>query len=318
MKYRIGIDLGGTNIAVGIVNEAYQMIAKTSTPTKRERSAQEIIADMVRMVYALLKEKNLSMEDIIVIGLGVPGIANKETNTIEYANNLAFEDVPFATILSKQLNKRIFFDNDGNAAAWGEFLAGVGKDTNSESLAAITLGTGVGGGLIMNGEIFQGTNYGAAEFGHMVIDCNGLLCSCGRIGCLEAYASATALVEQTKCAMNQNSSSVLWEFSNHNLEQVDGKLLFEAVRLSDITANQIMNQYVQYLSIGVINIINMFQPDILCIGGGISNAGDIIMNPLNKIVQQKIYTRNSKKQTNLCIAKLNNDAGIIGAAFLKK
>lgn len=318
MEYRIGIDLGGTNIAVGIVDQEYQIIAKASTLTKRERSADEIIADIITTVKALLKEKNLSMEDIASIGLGVPGIANKDTKTIEFANNLSFEDVPIASILSEHFQKTVYFDNDGNAAAWGEYLAGVGKGTNSESLVAITLGTGVGGGLILNGEIYQGINYGAAEIGHMVIDYHGLPCSCGREGCFEAYASATALIEQTKQAMNNYLKSILWELCNHNLTKVDGKLLFEAVRLKDRIAIDILDNYIGYLAVGVINIINLFQPDILCIGGGISNAGDILLNPLNKIVQEKIYTRNSAKQTKISIAKLNNDAGIIGAAYLKK
>jgi glucokinase len=318
MEYRIGIDLGGTNIAVGIVDQEYQIIARASTSTKRERSADEIITDIISVVEALLEEKNLSMEDIASIGLGVPGIANKDTKTIEFANNLSFEDIPIASILAHQFQKIVYFDNDGNAAAWGEYLAGVGKGTNSESLVAITLGTGVGGGLILNGEIYQGTNYGAAEIGHMVIDCHGLSCSCGREGCFEAYASATALIEQTKQAMNNNLKSVLWELCNHNIAEVDGKLLFEAVRLKDKTANEILENYIQYLAVGVINIINVFQPDILCIGGGISNAGDILLDPLNKIIRERVYTRNSAKQTQIFIAKLNNDAGIIGAAYLKK
>jgi len=317
MKYRIGIDLGGTNIVAGLVKEDYEIAAKLSTPTKRERKADEIVADMVWLVHNLLEENNIKLGDIHSIGLGVPGTANKETNEVEYTNNLNFDKVPIVHLLEKEFQKKVYFDNDGNAAAWGEYLAGAGKGKKCDSLVAVTLGTGVGGGIILNGEIYQGTNFGAAELGHMVIDYKGIPCNCGRWGCLEMYASATALMEQTKHAMKQHTESLLWKLCEQKPESVNGEVLFAAVRQEDRVAKEVLDQYIQYLSIGIANIINLLQPDILCIGGGISNAGDLFFSLLEKHVKEVVYTKDSKKQTKLSIATLNNDAGIIGAAFLK-
>lgn len=316
MRYRIGIDLGGTNIAAGLVDEEYRIVSKHSVPTKRQASESEIINEIGAMLENLLKLNGTSMKEVISIGIGVPGNANKETKEIEYANNLSFGKTAFAADLSKKLKREILFDNDANAAAWGEYLAGVGKGKAIQSLAAITIGTGIGGGLILNGEIYQGTNYAAAEFGHMVIEGNGIACNCGRRGCLEAYSSATALIKQTRKAMQKQTDSILWELCKYDLEKVEGKTLFEALEKKDALADAIFLEYIKYLGIGVVNIINLFQPDILCIGGGISNVGDRLLNPLIRIAKEQTYTRESKRQTQICIGALKNDAGIIGAAFL--
>lgn len=317
MKYRIGIDLGGTNIAVGLVREDYQILSVRTAKTQREKKEEEIINQIAFCTEELLQKNHLSMEDISSIGIGVPGSANKETGVIEFANNLSFGNVAFAPMLSNRLKKKINFDNDANAAAWGEYLAGVGKGRKVKSLAAITIGTGIGGGFIIDGRIQQGVNYASAEFGHMVIDRNGIECNCGRKGCLEAYASATALIHQTKQAMKTNSSSILWELCCHDLNQVEGKTIFDAIKREDVLAKEVFSQYISYLGTGVVNIINIFQPDILCIGGGISNVKEILLDPLKAIVAKESYARESKKQTDLCIAALNNEAGIIGAAFLE-
>lgn len=316
MNVRIGIDLGGTNIVAGIVAENYSILAKASVPTRRERNAGEIIDDMVHLVEKLVQEQSMTMEDITSIGLGVPGTANKESGLVEYANNLSFDNVPVIAILKERFNKEVFLGNDGNAAAWGEYLAGAGIGLQNGSLVAVTLGTGIGGGIILNGEIFEGTNYGAAEFGHMSIDYKGIPCNCGRVGCFEQYASATAFIEQAKRAMQANKKSALWERCQNELEQVDGKMICAACLAGDPTAVEMVDAYTTYLAVGVTNIINIFQPDLLCIGGGISLAGELIRRPLQEKVAAAVYTRTAKKQTQICIAKLHNDAGIIGAAFL--
>lgn len=314
MNYYIGVDLGGTNIVVGLVSEEYQIIDRCTCPTNLPRPAKAIVDNIAKLIRQLLVKQNITIEDICSIGVGVPGTANKETGMVEYANNLGFYDVPFVSLLKEYFDTKICFDNDGNAAAWGEYLAGCGKGYHS--LIAITLGTGVGGGIVMNDQLYTGSNYAAAEIGHHVICMDGVPCNCGRNGCFEAYASATALIEQTKAAMDLNKESYLWELCEGDINRVEGKILFDAVAKGDNTASMVLEQFIKYLSVGITNLINIFQPDILCIGGGISKAGSIFIEPLIERVNREIYTRNSLKQTKIVIAELDNDAGIIGAAHL--
>lgn len=314
MSYYIGVDLGGTNIVVGLVKEDYQIIDRCSCQTNLPRPAREIVDDIANLIHQLLIKQNIPIEQISSIGVGVPGTANKETGMVEYANNLGFYDVPFVSLLKEHFNTKICFDNDGNAAAWGEYLAGCGKGYHS--LIAITIGTGIGGGIIINDEIYTGINYAAAEIGHHVISMDGIPCNCGRIGCFEAYASATALIKQTKAAMDLDKESYLWELCEGDINRVEGKILFDAVAKGDKTASMVLEQFINYLSVGITNLINIFQPEILCIGGGISKAGSMFIEPLIERVNQESYTRSSSKQTKIVIAELDNDAGIIGAAHL--
>lgn len=316
MKYYIGIDLGGTNIAVGLVGEDAALIHQLSAPTGSGRSAGEIVKDMADLARKVAETGNVSWENIEAVGVGVPGNANQETGMVEYANNLGFYDEPIIAMMQKQLpGKKIRFDNDANAAAWGEYVAGCGKGTSS--MLAVTLGTGIGGGIILNGKLFEGVNYAAGELGHVTIDRNGIPCNCGRKGCFEAYASATALINQTKEAMKANKQSMLWSLCKEDLNLVEGKTLFDGVRSKDQTAVFIFHQYVEYLSAGLVDLINIFQPELICIGGGISKAGDLLLKPLQEIIDREEYARTSVKRTRLAVAKLDNDAGIIGAALLK-
>ncbi len=315
MKYFLGIDLGGTNLVVGLVNEEYKLLDKDSIPTRAGGTSDELITDMRSLADQILRRNKLKLSDIESVGVGVPGTANWDTGIIEFANNLAFSDEPFLPVITAAFEgTKVFFDNDANAAAWGEYLAGSAK--GSDSMVMITLGTGVGGGIILNGKIFEGINYAAGELGHMVIKTDGKYCNCGRRGCFEVYASATALVEQTREAMNENKASVLWELCQGELSKVEGKTLFQGVSQGDATADKVLENFIIYLGAGVINIINIFQPDIICIGGGISNAGDALVGPLKEIIKKESYSRTSKKQPEIVIASLNNDAGLIGAAML--
>lgn len=316
MKYYIGIDLGGTNLVVGLVNEAALLLDKEAVPTNVNAKAAGLIADMKAVTNRLLDRNNLKLYEIESIGIGVPGTANRETGMIEFANNLNVNNEPFLPMAKEAFDgKTVYFDNDANAAAWGEYLAGAAAE--AKSFVAVTLGTGVGGGIILNGEIFEGVNYAAGEIGHMVIMSDGIPCNCGRAGCFEAYASATALIQQTKAAMKGDVFSLLWELCAEDINRVEGKTLFDAVRRGDETAGKVLKQYIKYLSAGIINIINIFQPEIICIGGGISKAGDLLIDPIKEIVAKESYSRTSSKQTRIVTAKLYNDAGIIGAALLK-
>lgn len=316
--YCIGIDLGGTTVKVGIVDESYTIVKAGAVPTNCFNGAKTVVKDMADLVSNLLHETKISMNKIAAIGVGVPGTANKETGIVEYANNLGFENEPLVPLLKNYFDKPIYFDNDANAAAWGEYLAGCGK--GHKSLVMVTLGTGIGGGVVLDGKLYEGCNYAAGEFGHFVIQCDGELCSCGRRGCFENYASATALVRAAKEAMQKEKgkNSILWELCEGKLELVDGRRIFDAVRKGDATAEQIMDRYLYYLSVGITDIINIFQPEILCIGGGISKAGDVFLEPLRNMVNEKVYTRTSAVKTEIVIASLDNDAGIIGAAKLQE
>ena len=314
MKYYIGIDLGGTNIVAGVVNENYEIVATAKVKTNLPRPAEEICKDMAMVAEKAVSEAGLQMSDIESVGVGTPGIANSESGVVEYSNNLGFENVPMAEMIGNILRKPVYIENDANAAAYGEFVAGAAK--GARHAVAITLGTGVGGGIIIDGKIFAGFNFAGAEIGHTVIEVDGPQCTCGRKGCFEVFSSATGLIRMTKEAMEENKSSKMWEMMKEDGNRVSGRLAFNAMRAGDETAKAVVDKYIKYLAAGITNTINIFQPDVLCIGGGVCNEGDPLLLPLKELVKKEVYTRNSKNNTEIVIAKLGNDAGIIGAAFL--
>ena len=313
MKYYIGIDLGGTNIKAGVVNENYEIIAKATTKTLLPRPAEEICADMAKVSLEAVEQAGLTLDDIESVGIGTPGTANSATGIIEYSNNLGFLNLPVVEIMQKHINKPVYVENDANAAAYGEFVAGAAKGANDA--VCITLGTGVGGGIIINGKIYSGFNFAGAEIGHTVVDPNGPECTCGRKGCFEVFSSATGLVRMTKEAMLEDKSSVMWQMNEAD-GKVSARTAFNAMRAGDRAGKAVVDKYIKYLACGITNTINIFQPDILCIGGGVCNEGDPLLLPLKEIVAKEVYTKNSAKNTEIVIAKLGNDAGIIGAAFL--
>jgi len=276
-KYTIGVDIGGTNIAIGMIDKSNRLIYKDSVSTPKGGNAAKIIESVVFLINQILSKQGLDINDIDCIGIGVPGTVNKKSGKVEFANNLGFHDEDLVGMLKEfYLDIPIAMNNDANAAAYGEFAAGAGRDVNS--MIMVTLGTGVGGGIIIDKKLYEGTNYAAGELGHFVINCEGIPCNCGRRGCFEAYASATALTQQTIEAMKNEKQSILWELCDYNLDKVEGKTLFDSVRLFDKTAERVLKQYIYYLSVGIIDIINVFQPDMICIGGGISKAGDLILD----------------------------------------
>lgn len=313
MKYYIGIDLGGTNIVAGVVDENYNIIAKASTKTQCPRPAQEIADDMAKMAIQAVANANLTMEQIEWIGIGTPGIANSETGIIEYSNNLGFKNTPMVEYIRETIDKPVFIENDANAAAYGEFVAGAAK--GAKNAVCITLGTGVGGGIIVDGKIYSGSNFAGAEIGHTVIEVDGAQCSCGRKGCFEAYSSATGLIRMTNEAIAEHPDCIMASMAETN-GKVTARTSFDSMREGDEYAKAVVDKYIKYLAAGITNTINIFQPDVLCIGGGVCNEGDALLLPVKALVKEEVYTRNSPKNTEIVIAKLGNDAGIIGAAFL--
>ena len=313
MKYYIGIDLGGTNIKAGVVSEDFEIVAKASCKTNLPRPGEEICADMAKVALEAVKEAGLTLDDIEAVGIGTPGTANSETGVIEYSNNLGFLNFPVVELMKTHINKPCYVENDANAAAYGEFVAGAAKGANDA--VCITLGTGVGGGIIINKKIYSGFNFAGAEIGHTVINVDGPQCTCGRRGCFEVYSSATGLIRMTNEAIAKHPESILKEEADDH-GKVSARTAFNAMRRGDAAAKQVVDDYIRYLACGIANTINIFQPDILCIGGGVCNEGDPLLLPLKELVAKEVYTRNSEKNTEIVIAKLGNDAGIIGAAFL--
>ena len=314
MKYAAGIDLGGTNIAVGIINEQFEIIGRSNRETALPRPANAILTDAADAVREAAANAGLSLTDLDWVGIGSPGIVNRETGRVDYSCNLDFYDEDLRETLSALLGRPIYMDNDANAAAYGEFVAGGAK--GAKDAVIITLGTGIGGGIIIDGKIYSGFNFAGAEIGHTVIEKGGRPCTCGRNGCFEAYCSATGLIATTREAMQAHPESRMWELCGHELSRVDGRTAFDGMRQGDPTAEETVRQYISDLACGVTNLINTFSPEIFCIGGGISKEGDTLIAPLKELVSKEVYSRFSKKQTEIVPATLGNDAGIIGAAAL--
>ena len=311
--YNIGIDLGGTNIVASVVNEDYRILGTGKTPTSTPRSADEIFDDIAAMCREAMDKAGVTINDISSIGMGTPGTVNGE-GVIEFANNLGFNNVPARDMLKERLGDLpVFIANDANCAALGEAYAGCGN--GSKNFVAVTLGTGVGSGIIVDGKIVTGVNFAGGECGHMVIMVDGEACTCGRRGCWEAYASATALIRQSKEAMEKYPDSVMHELAKAE-GKVSGRTAFDAMRKGDIAGIEVVDNYIKYVACGLIDIVNALQPEIICVGGGICNEGDTLMTPLKRFVQAERYSIHSKIQTKIMKAELGNDAGVIGAALL--
>ncbi len=311
--YYLGIDLGGTNIAAAVVDENYKIIGKGKISTNCPRPSDEICDSIYEAGMLAIKNSGLKSDDISKIGVGCPGIVNPKTGVVCYSCNLGFTNAPIGYMLEARFGRKVLLENDANAAALGEQLAGAGKGANQ--FVAITLGTGVGGSVIIDSVILSGANSAGGELGHTVIVKDGEPCGCGRCGCWEAYASATGLIRQTKAAMQINRSSKMWKIAG-SLDGVNGKTAFDGLRAGDKTALKVVQNYCDYVACGLTNIINIFQPDVICIGGGISNEGETLVAPIREYVERERYSKNIDKQTEIKAAVLGNDAGVIGAAFL--
>lgn len=314
--YYIGVDLGGTNIAVGLVNEEGKIIHKDSVPTLREREYPEILKDMAMLILKVIKDAGLEVKDIKSIGIGSPGTPNCEEGILVYTNNLKFRNVPMRTEIQKYINLPVYLDNDANVAGIAESVAGAAK--GAKHSVTITLGTGVGGGVVIDGKAYSGFNNAGAELGHMVIVVDGEQCTCGRKGCWEAYASATSLIRQTKVAAENNPDSLINKLINGDFSKIDAKTAFDAAKQGDETGKKVVDQYIKYIAEGLANIINIFSPEIVAIGGGVCKEGEYLLKPLRQLISERVYSVEDLPQTEIKVARMGNDAGIIGAAMLGK
>lgn len=315
MKYYIGVDVGGTNVAVGVVNENNEIVIKTSFPTNAPTTAEKLVNEIADTSKELCNKASVSFDDVAWIGIAAPGNLNPVEGTVARMHNLGIEFAHLTKLVEEKLPIKCYIENDANAAAYGEYIAGGAKGANS--VICVTIGTGVGGGIIINGKIYSGFNFCGAEMGHIVMVYDGIECNCGRKGCMEKYCSATALIEQTKNAMLKNPDSLMWQESA-NIEDVNGRTAFNAMKKGDVTATNVVNQFISYLACGCTTFINIFQPDVLLIGGGISKEGEILLKPLREIINKEMFNHDApdEKKTKILPAVLGNDAGIIGAAKL--
>ena len=314
--YTIGIDLGGTNIVAGLVDDNCRLLTTVKVKTNLPRDPEAIIDDMAALCDRVMEQAGVTKADVAYVGIGCPGTCNTDTGEVEYANNLGFSHLMVGPMMQERTGLPVYIENDANAAALGEAMAGAAKDAPKS--VCITLGTGIGGGIIIDGKVYSGSNFAGAELGHIVILTGGEQCTCGRRGCWEAYASATALIRQTREAMKQAPDSAMWRLAGGDLANVSGRTAFDAMRENDAAGKAVVDQYITYLACGLVDVINIFQPDVLCIGGGICKEGETLLAPVRKIIEQERYSKYSAKQTQLCIASLGNDAGIVGAACLKR
>ena len=315
--YSFGIDLGGTNIAVGVVDtETGKIVKKGSVPTLAQRHADEIMKDMGALCKKLVCEMGLSMDDIAYAGIAAPGTIDNETGTVIYSNNIRMDNYPIAHKLCEYSGvKKVYCENDANAAAYGEAAYGASKGTKNSVM--ITLGTGVGGGIIVDGKLVTGVNAAGGELGHVVIEVGGLSCTCGRRGCWEAYSSATGLINMTKKKLEEvgKDETTMWKYVEEE-GKVSGRTAFTAMKAGDKAAKEVVDKYLLYLAEGITNMVNIFQPEIVVIGGGICNEKEYLVEPLKVMVDKAQYYKGEGHHTQIKVAELGNDAGIIGAAML--
>ncbi|MBO5009059.1 MAG: ROK family protein [Clostridia bacterium] len=314
--YYIGIDIGGTGIKAGVVAENGDIIYKDSIPTEAAADYTVIVKSMAELVNKVIADSGIDMDEVASIGMGCPGSIDDKNGIVTYSNNINFENAPLCEELKKYIDKPVYINNDANCAALGEYFAQ--NDDNVSDFVAITLGTGVGGGVVINKKLYTGSNGAAGELGHIVICKDGEQCSCGRKGCWEAYSSATALIRDTERAAKANPDSLLAKLVEENGGKANGKIPWDAMQSGDPAGKEVIDNYIENLSEGIANIANIFQPSTIAIGGGVSRQGDNLINPLKEALKGKIYGGDFMKTADIVTAKLGNDAGIIGAAFLGK
>lgn len=310
-KYYVGIDLGGTFIKGGIVDSEGNIIYQDKTPTEKEKGGEAVVKNIAALTEQVIKSAGLTKAQIVGIGMGVPGMIDSKTGVVIYSNNLVWKDFAIAKGLQELTGLNVSIANDANVAALGEVKFGVAKDY--ENAILITLGTGVGGGIVADGKLFEGNKSAGAELGHSVIVVGGEQCTCGRKGCLEAYASATALIRDTKRAMDAHKDSKMWEIGS--LDEVTGKTAFD-YKDTDVYAKEVVERYIEMLGAGLANFANEFRPEAIILGGGVCAQGDALVQPLQAYLNRELFAGTLGPQVKILIAKLGNSAGLLGAAAL--
>ncbi len=314
MKKYIGIDIGGTSIKCAFVTEEGKILKKFGFPIVKGEKQETTIYRLGDLINDEIKKEGLRKEDFVGIGVGCPGSINNNLGVCCYNNNMGWLNLPVADLLKERTGIASKVSNDANVAMLGEAKFGAAK--NYQNAVLVTLGTGVGGGLFLNGKLYEGNEGKGAEIGHMVIEMDGELCTCGRKGCLEAYASVTALIRQTKEAMHKHPESKMWAYVNNELDAVNGKTAFETSKMGDETAIEVVDRYENYLTVGLLNFCNIFRPEVILIGGGLSNQKEYLTDALQKKLEENKYGFQGTPKVNIFVTNLGNDAGVLGAAAL--
>lgn len=313
MGLYLGIDLGGTNIAVGVVDDTHQIIEKRSRPTQAKRSFEEIVADMADAARETLTAVGAKSDDIGYVGIGVPSTVDQKTQRLAFANNLGWKNADLAREFQKNWNGAVRVSNDADCAALGECLAGAGRAY--DNVLMLTLGTGVGGGIVLDKKIFYGGDGGGIEPGHSTLVFDGAPCSCGRRGCVEAYCSVTALIRQSIDSMLTHPHSAMWECCKYDLNNVEGRTAFQAAEHGDTAAQEVIAHYTTYLAGAIASMVTLLRPQVVIVGGGVSHAGEALFAPVRRIVPKSIHAHDVLAAPPIVAAQLGNDAGIIGAAL---
>ncbi|BAK99277.1 glucokinase [Oscillibacter valericigenes Sjm18-20] len=309
----VGIDVGGTNLKAGLVDEAGRLLATRKIPLGMFQGEEYFVRKLAELTAQVSRDGGVIPGELEYVGMGIPGAVAE--GDILYTCNIPLQNVPIGRLFSQYLDVPVMLENDANCAAVGEYFRGAGQGT--KDFAVVTLGTGIGGGFILGGKLYAASGM-AGEVGHMVVEKGGVLCNCGRRGCWEAYASATGLIRMTKETMERARESLLWEESKGG-SAVSGRTAFAAALRGDRTAKALCETYVEYLAAGIVNLLNILQPEVLAIGGGISEAEDeLLLTPLKEIVDRESYAAHCGGKATVVKAELGNDAGMIGAALLKR
>ena len=313
--YYIGLDVGGTTFKAGVVTEDGRIVHKDAMPTGIERPYQEIIADMAALCKKVAADAGIEMSEIRSIGVGVPGLFDNKTGMIPFCTNLGWHDIPFVAEMKKHLDTPVYGDNDATVAGLAESVAGVSAGIKDSVF--LTLGTGVGGGIIIDGKPYSGAHGCGSEIGHMMIKMGGELCTCGNYGCFERYASATAIIREARKAIVEYPESSMLAACGGDPEKLNAKIVIDAARAGDEAAKAVFGGYVQALAVGIINIINMLDPEVIVLGGGVSAAGEFLLDAVREAVKPMVFFK-TMPYARIELAQLGNDAGIIGAAMLGK
>ena len=309
----VGIDLGGTSIKAGLVDENGKILAKATCPTLVERGAEPVVNDMAKLSLEVIEKGGYTVDDVKAIGIGLPGIQDPRTGIVPFCTNLYWHEVPVIELMQKVIDKPIYIGNDATVAGLAESVAGVSAGIKHSVF--LTLGTGVGGGIVHDGKVYSGVNGVGSELGHMIAVIDGEECTCGNKGCWERYASATALIRMGREAAKEDNASEIYKAVNGNLEDVTAKTVIDAAKNGDETANKVFNRYVYYLCAGLVSIINFIDPEVIVLGGGVSHAGAFLLDAVRAKLPSMVFYK-TMPYARVELAVLGNDAGIIGAANL--
>ena len=313
---RLGVDVGGTFIKAGVVDENYSILHKVSVPTCGDAGYLAVVQNIAHAAELAAKEAGITLRDVASVGIGIPGLLNPRTGVVVSAPNLnGWQDVPFLDTIQKLLPTPVQVGNDAHCAVVGETLIGAAK--GCENVVMLTLGTGVGGGVVSNGRLFVGGQGLGAELGHMILKRGGETCGCGMQGCTEAYCSVTALVKQTCRAMEEDPASAMHDYARQ-AGLVDGRTAFECSKMGDKSAVEVVEKYCGYLANAIGSLVTVFRPDVVLIGGGLSNQREYLMDKLNALLPRYVFASDIIGVPPILRATLGNDAGTIGAAYLDR